>query len=115
MLDAGLDPNIVGVFRRGLILPLAASLNYASAVSVLITAGLNPDGRTGDGLSALDHAARGAEASLALNVCAISSADCKAPDWRIRLTAGTAQAPTRRQSPAWRAESRRESGRHRGE
>ena len=68
MLDAGLDPNIVGVFRRGLILPLAASLNYASAVSVLITAGLNPDGRTGDGLSALDHAARGAEASLALNV-----------------------------------------------
>ena len=68
MLDAGLDPNIVGVFGRGLVLPLAASLNYAPAVSILITAGVNPDGRTSDGLSALDHAARGAEASLALNV-----------------------------------------------
>ena len=62
MAGEGLDPNVVGVFGEGLVLPLAASLNYAAAVSVLVSAGLNPDGRSPDGFSVLDYAARNAAA-----------------------------------------------------
>ena len=58
MKDAGIDPHLAGDPAEGPVLPLAAKRGHAGAVSILITAGLDPNGRSAEGLLALNYVAR---------------------------------------------------------
>ena len=63
MVDAGVSPDLAGAPQEGNggghLLPIAASLGRAELVSILLTFGVNPGGRTQNDRNVLHHIGRG--------------------------------------------------------